>query len=162
MKKIWKDIFENYQVSNYGEVKSLNYNHTGKEKILKQHILKNTGYKVVPLFIDKRKKTCYVHKLVAMAFIPNLENKSQVNHIDGNKLNNSVENLEWCTHSENQRHAFKNQLHKTKSIICVETGIEYLNGAEIQRKLNICRNNVTDCCNGNRKTAGGYHWKYKD
>lgn len=93
----WKDIegYEGlYQVSE-GEVKSLNYNKTKKERVLKKSIV--GGYYTVNLHKDGVMKTYYVHKLVAEAFIPNPDNLPCINHKDENKLNNSVSNLEWCT-----------------------------------------------------------------
>jgi hypothetical protein len=85
---------------------------TSKDKLLKQHIGKN-GYKVVALSIGKGKaKLTYVHRLIAKHFIPNPKKKPFVNHIDGNKLNNSINNLEWVTSQENCIHAFKIGLQK--------------------------------------------------
>ena len=121
--EVWKDIegYEGlYQVSNFGDIKSLpkvRRNRSGtyiqKEKLLK---LSNTstGYKKVELYKDKKRKSFKVHRLVAQAFIPNPENKREVNHIDGNKHNNKVNNLEWVTSSENKIHAFKMDLNPTK------------------------------------------------
>lgn len=113
--EIWKDIPEYegiYQVSNLGRVKSLSRNRknwvskfsTLKERILKQQIL--NGYYHVRLCIDKQYKTCLVHRLVATAFLENIENKPQVNHKNGVKTDNKVSNLEWVTKSENQNHAY--------------------------------------------------------
>jgi len=115
--KIWFDLidFENkYVINKKGEVKS---KYTTSEKcgrkptgnIIKQYVGR-AGYYVIPLSIYQKSKTRFVHRLIAINFIPNPENKPQVNHIDGNKLNNSIENLEWCTPSENAKHAYKNKL----------------------------------------------------
>lgn len=105
--EIWRVIFVDYLVSNLGRVKSLK---NGKEKILSPFKASN-GYLRVSLSIDGKQKNFAVHRLVAMAFIPNPKNKSQVNHIDGDKLNNCVENLEWVSSKENMRHAFRTGLN---------------------------------------------------
>lgn len=118
--EIWKKIegFENYEVSNTGLVRSLNYKNLGYINILKfrNH---HKGYIKAPLTKNKKTKSFFIHRLVAIAFIPNPDNKLQVNHINGIKTDNRVENLEWCTNSENQSHAYKNNLrsksyHKRK------------------------------------------------
>lgn len=110
--EIWKPI-QNYdgiyEVSNLGNIKSLNYRKSGKESILKQGIIRN-GYKDVALWNHGIVKYPMVHRIVAIAFIPNPNNLPQVNHKDGNKSNNHVGNLEWCTSSENHRHALKEGL----------------------------------------------------
>lgn len=107
MKELWKDIkgYEGcYQVSNLGRIKSLDRmtnNQYGeyfmKGRILKNSIIKDKGYCRVSLNNGNGKISKRVHRLVAEAFIPNPENKLEVNHKDGNKLNNCVSNLEWCT-----------------------------------------------------------------
>ena len=113
IKEIWKDIPEYeglYQISNYGQIKSLTFINKQckkkREKILKSYI-NNRGYKIIKLTKNKTKKAFFIHRLVAENFIDNLENKKEVNHIDGNKLNNNVKNLEWCTRSENMHHAYE-------------------------------------------------------
>jgi hypothetical protein len=114
MNEIWKDIpgFEGkYQASNLGQIKSLLTTRRHGQKntlpiILKQVI--NNNYKRVKLST----KLVFVHRMVAKAFIDNPEHKPQVNHIDGNRLNNNVENLEWCTCKENIDHAVKLNLFK--------------------------------------------------
>lgn len=99
---IW---FKNYIVTRKGEVYS-----TKTYKYLKQSLCEKTGYKVVTLCNDDLRINESVHRLVAISFLPNPENKPQVNHIDGVKVNNNVENLEWCTVSENTIHAWENGL----------------------------------------------------
>ena len=113
MIEIWKPVkgFENYEVSNLGQVKSLNYNRTKEAKILR--LCKNKdGYLCVHLHKNGKGYAKKVHRLVTAAFIPNPEGKTEVNHIDGNKTNNRVENLEWATHSENMHHAWETGLCK--------------------------------------------------
>ena len=111
----WKDIkgYEGkYQVSNLGNVKSLlDKSLKKREKILKPS-LTHKGYLRVYLSKESKKSTRLIHRLVAEAFIPNLENKETVNHIDGNKTNNRIDNLEWLSNIENQRHAWKMGLKK--------------------------------------------------
>lgn len=118
MEEIWKDIqgYEGlYQVSNLGRVKSLARLDTRGQRV-SEKILKlgkhRAGYFRVNLYKNGKMKQYLVHRLVALAFIPNPENKEQVNHIDGNKQNNVIENLEWCTHSENIQHAYRTGLAK--------------------------------------------------
>lgn len=113
--EIWKtvELFENYEVSNYGRVrrKECIVTHSNgmtakyKQKILKQE-LNRKNYSRVTLSQNNIQKRFQTHRLVAKYFIPNPENKPCVNHIDGNGTNNNVLNLEWCTHSENERHSY--------------------------------------------------------
>ena len=110
-KRIWRDIpgYEGkYQVSNTGQVRSLNYNHTGKTKILKQGTTIH-GYKQVILYKDGKHKRYSVHRLVAQAFIPNPNNLPQVNHKDENKTNNVAWNLEWMSHKDNCNYGTRNK-----------------------------------------------------
>ena len=121
MEEQWKDIYFKqdgivydyrglYQVSNLGNVKSLNYNHTGKEKILKPGKNKG-GYQVVALSKDGKAKWFRVNRLIAFLFIlnDNPEHKTEVNHIDENKENNSASNLEWVTPKQNSNHGTRNK-----------------------------------------------------
>lgn len=106
----WKDIedFEGYQISNLGRVKSLNYHRTKRERILQQNINK-VGYCVVHLCKNGKCHTFAVHRLVAIAFIANPNEKPQVNHLDECKTNNCVENLEWATAKENTNYGTRNE-----------------------------------------------------
>lgn len=116
MEEIWKDIqgYEGlYQVSNLGNVKSF---HKQQEGCILKFCHNTFGYKFVHLHKGKHTKNAVVHRLVAGAFIENSNNKRCVNHIDGNKFNNCVTNLEWCTHGENNQHAFDNGLRKTENM----------------------------------------------
>lgn len=113
-KEIWKDIkgYERlYQISNYGNIKSLNYKRTGKEQILKQNI-NGRGYCYVNISINNKYKNILIHRAVAKTFIPTNNEKLDINHKDGNKQNNRVENLEWCSRSQNIQHAYNNGLKK--------------------------------------------------
>jgi len=124
MTEVWRNVIgyeEYYQVSNLGNVKSLDrIVVTGNRKsyIRKGKLCKlsknNLGYMTVGFTVNNKKVNKYVHRLVAEVFLTNDENKPQVNHIDCNKENNHVDNLEWCTNSENHIHAYKNDLSKFK------------------------------------------------
>lgn len=113
MSEIWKEIpgFSRYMVSNTGKLKSMNYKNGKREKELKPAI--DGGYYRTVLLNDKGEyKTVRVHKMVLLAFMG--ESNLEVNHIDGDKVNNNLHNLEYCTHSENLKHAFRMGLEKPK------------------------------------------------
>lgn len=164
--EVWKDIegYKGiYQVSTYGRVKNYRTN-----KVLK---LTQTayGYLQVTLCKDGKQKVYKVHRLVAQAFIPNPQNKPQVNHIDEDKENNYVENLEWCTSKENNNHGTRNlRAGKTISkvtstpIICIETGVEFYGINECARKMGLHQSHINNVLKGKRKHTGGYTFKYKE
>ena len=110
--EIWQQIdgYPDYQISNLGRVKSFKW---GKEKILNP-FTNSHGYKNIRLSLNGVSKVSKVHRLVALAFIPNPENHRIINHIDGDKCNNNVANLQWTTPSENTQHAFDTGLHTGK------------------------------------------------
>lgn len=179
MEEQWKDIIgyeELYQISNLGRVKSLNYNHTGKEQILKLHKDKG-GYLRVDLCKDGKVKNCLIHRLVGNAFIPNDDIfKTQINHKDENKENNNVNNLEYCdmsynnnygTHQERCAKARLNHPKLSKKVNQYskdgKTFIQSFQSAmEIQRQLGFANTHISDCCIGKRKSAYGFRWKYKN
>jgi hypothetical protein len=114
--EIWKDIkgYEGYyQISNYGKVKSLKRGRK-KKTIFKKPTIKQNGYYILALYKNNNQKIFYLHRLIGIMFIPNPENKKWMNHKDGNKLNNSIANLEWCSPSENNYHAIRNKLRQYK------------------------------------------------
>ena len=161
---MWKDIkgFEKlYQISNKGQIKSLTKKrgfYQAKEMILKQKITK-FGYANITLLKNNKPSFCVVHRLVAETFIPNPENKPQVNHKDGNKLNNHVSNLEWCTCSENMKHAYKNNLRDShgenhsqnkltnKDIINIRKSKE--KGCNLSKKYSVSRSSISRIRKGN-------------
>lgn len=125
MNEVWKTIDGTngmYEVSNTGKVRSLNYLGHGKTQELAL-AADHKGYMRVRIFEETgRRKTAKVHRIVAQAFVPNPENKPEVNHKDGNKKNNNAENLEWVTPSENTAHAYKNGMKEKTRAWCKRMG----------------------------------------
>ena len=168
MEEIWRDIEDYkglYQISNKGRVKSLKW---GKERILRPGT-NRLGYMFVCLYHDNMKKTVKLHRLVAQAFIPNPENKPQVNHLDENKKNNCVDNLEWASAKENSNYGTRNERLTGKPFICIiqysKDGLfirEWKGAMEVERVIGINNRNINSCCKGKRKSAGGFVWKYKE
>ncbi len=144
----------------------------GDAKYLKEGITK-AGYKSVSLCKDKKKTSKNVHRLIARSFFG--ESEMDVNHKDGNKLNNKIENLEYVTKSQNIRHALKNGLFKPNykkiaedtrkqiaqiNIKTNEVVNIYVSAHEASRQTKINRGNISSTCRGICGNAGGYKWKY--
>ena len=167
MQEIWRDNkdYEGlYQVSNLRRVKSLNYNRTGKERAIKKKKNKG-GYLWVWLHKDGEKKHCLVHRLVVQAFIPNPDGLPQVNHIDEDKTNNCIENLEWC--SQKYNNLFGTRIERfiksvNKPVMCVETSEIFSSSKEAQDKTGIFATSITACAKHRKGhyTAGRCHWEY--
>ena len=179
MNEIFKEItgYENYLISNTGLVKTKSRQGTN-ERLLKGSV-DHTGYLRVNLINDKGSRSFAVHRLVCLMFIPNPENKRTVNHIDGNKLNNCLSNLEWMTHSENHRHAYdvlnrtthmkgkSGSLHpngKKVMQICKTTGsVVIFDTLRLAAQSgNFQEGHISACCHNRRKSHGGYYWKFKE
>lgn len=177
-KECWKPIkgYKKYMVSNTGKVKSLDYMHTGKEHILKT-VVGNHGYKTICIYDNGKSKRLLVHRLVAEAFIPNPNNYREVNHIDCNKENNNVYNLEWVTPKQNIQHAVNNgrvnfnkfrqnaakyiQEKRIPVVAVDKTGnrYEFTSFVEAAKKLNVDASAICRVVKGERKSAGGYIFK---
>lgn len=175
----WQDIpgYEGlYQVSTLGRIKG--------NRGIKSLRIDKRGYLTVWLCKDSIQKNYKAHRLVALAFIPNPENKATVNHIDGNKQNNCVENLEWATHSENINHANRTGLRtvtdaqreaarKTGKITCElnrprKEVICFCGGYEVRfssahagaRFCDGSASAIIRCCKGKANKHKGYNWRY--
>ena len=170
MEEIWKDIkdYPNYQISNLGNVRNIKRGTTIKP------IYDSNWYKKVHLFNKGKSKMLFVHRLVAQAFIPNPQNKPTVNHIDGNKSNSNVNNLEWATMKEQLIHSV--YVLNNKSVItdkCREASAKshrkavmrddgkiYERVIEASKENNVSISNIQKCCRGERVRAGGHEWQY--
>ena len=168
----WKDIpgYEGYQVSNYGNIRSkeryvTQYKHlTSYTRIMKGRLLKqrqlNSGYMAVWLSKNGEKRALTVHRLVACAFLG--ESKLDVNHKDGNKHNNRVDNLEYMSRSANIEHSYRvlcKYERISKKVICVETGEIFNSMREAGRKMGINPVSIGHVLAGRNKTAGGLRWQ---
>lgn len=192
MKEIWKDLpnFEElYEISNLGNVrrkertlKAFNRYRICSKKLKGQDLKKRElrGYYSVGLWKDGKMHNKTIHRLVAKAFIPNPNNLPVVNHIDGNKKNNRVDNLEWCTYSHNAKEAYRlNLINMSQKHIetarqlginsrkkIVQKDLEgnvikvFSSGLQASRITGISQGNISQCCSKKRKSIGGYLWEY--
>lgn len=175
----WKEVkgYEQYyMVSNLGRVKGLERKikcsygvRTKKEKILKPDI-NNKGRAYVYLTVNRVKKKVFVHRLVLSTFNP-IEDweRYEVNHKDENPLNNSLDNLEWCTHKENINYGTRNQRHAEKMshghILQIKDNQVIKDWASlkaIRRGFSTNYSAILQCCNGQRENYKGYQWKYAE
>ena len=193
MEEQWKTavydgiVYDNYQVSNLGRVKSLNYNHTGKERVLKPGKDTN-GYSIVILSKNKETKLCLVHRLVAETFLPNPEGKPYINHkiegdegktmnmvifnIDGS-VNKEKTTIEWVTPKENNDYGTHNErISKantngklSKKVLQYTLDDEFVREwpsvAECGRN-GFCQSSVAKCCRGEQKTHKGFRFMYEE
>ena len=163
----WKIMKENpnYEVSNLGKIRNT------KTKRIRKTTINNKGYEKFIIYINEKPKSFYVHRVVANNFIENLNNYLEVNHKDENKLNNSVDNLEWCDGCYNLHYGTRIkrikdkkkapcikiiQKDKNENIIRIWQNID-----EIVCSTNYHRSNIYKCCQGKLKTAYGYIWEYE-
>lgn len=194
MQESWKDIegYEGlYQVSNTGKVKSISHKVKFRHfhRLIPERELRlatdKFGYKRVCLTVDNKKYTARVHRLVAIAFIPNSKNLPCVNHLDENKANNNVSNLTWVTYKENSNYGtvkerrvsnfdyaskVKNTdiraMAKKLKIPLIQKDLFgntikiWESGTDAALELNINQGNISSCCNGIRNHAGGYKWEF--
>ena len=178
----WRPVlgYENsYEVSNTGRVRSLNY--IGKKIVQERVVCDNgNGYGRITLYKNNVGRRKYIHRLVAEAFLPNPENKPQVDHIDGDPGNNQVENLRWCSNLENSNYELTRK-HRSDNAYCRgRTGAlnpnakpvaQILNGVCLKiwesasvasRELGISFKNISACAHGKRRVAGGFGWAFKE
>lgn len=131
--------------------------------IRRQHLI-NSGYLTVSVgdlsTMTSKNPEVLVHRLVAETYIPNPYEKECINHIDGDKLNNCADNLEWCTRSENMNHAFNHGLCDTDRVRIVETGEEFNSCADCARAIGGTASGIHDCKSGRQKQHRGYHFEF--
>lgn len=176
--EIWRDVVgyeDTHQVSNLGRVRvkeRIIDTSTGKRKYKSKLLRIQTsigGYKFVILVVKNNRKTAYIHRLVAEAFIFNPDNLPCVNHIDEDKSNNIVDNLEWCTVAYNNTYGTRlERVSKTRSKPIIQLSLEgdlireWDSTKEAAKFIGCCRENINTCLRGVTKTAYGYKWKYND
>ena len=165
-KEIWKDIvgYEGlYQISSFGNVRRL----WKSKPILCKPSSDSHGYKQIVLTKDKKRKSYKVHRLVALAFIDNPNNYEEINHKDESKINNKIDNLEWCDHIYNSNYGtrgYRCTKHFCKKVQQIDMNgniVRIYNSMQnAEKETNIKNQNISKCCRNKQKTAGGYIWKY--
>ena len=151
MKEQWKDIAD-YEVSDLGRVRNK------KTKRILRLGKDSGGYVQVNLYNDGERKSIKIHRLVASTFIPNPLNLPQINHIDENKTNNNVENLEWCSAQYNIDYSQSKPVNQySLDGIYIAT---YKSIKEASKQTGINQGDISCCCRGKYKTSGGFIWKY--
>ena len=173
--EVWKEIigFEKYKISNYGRVIGCN---GGFLKFNKTY----NGYTTLCVYNQGKKATLRIHRILAYSFIPNPENKPEVNHIDGDKSNNHISNLEWCTRSENTLHSIRilgnkpyiiphkkyGESPRARKVIQYSKDNKFIReyGSISEAKLytNISQSAISNCCIGITKSSGKCIWRYKE
>ena len=143
-----------------------------KRKIFLKPNKNQGGYLQVQLYKNGSRKSPLVHRLVLETYCPIDEmEKLQCNHLNQIRDDNRLSNLSWCTAKENCNYgehntklaaAMKNNSNRNKRVLCVETGEIYPSIKEAERQTGISQGNISKCCNGKRKTAGGFHWEFVD
>lgn len=162
--EIWKDVpgyAGLYQISDKGRVMSLCGFHNVDQRIMKLDKTRG-GYYQISLHKNGKEERFKVHRLVAMAFIPNPDNLPQINHKNEIKTDNRVENLEWCTQKYNCNYGTRLERcakGRGKKIICIETGIEYWSCTEAARQMNLDHSHIAKCCRGILPQHKGFHFK---
>ena len=167
----WRDVkgYEGfYEVSNFGQIRN------AKTKRIKKSFPNRCGYLKIQLLKRSSQKNFYVHRLVAVAFIPNEMNLKEVNHKDENKLNNRMDNLEWCDRKYNVNYgnrlflfsqSMKNHPKTSKKIKCFDLKgnhiSTFLSASEASRQTKIPATSIRGCAEGNLTHAGGFKWEYQ-
>lgn len=168
MKEIWKTIEERktYEISNYGNV---------RKKLLNSYnylkpIIDKDGYLKVCLCENQQRLYRFIHRIVAQSFIENSKNKPTINHKDGNKKNNHIDNLEWSTYSENNLHALRIGLRIMKNNRCSKKVAQYdmnmnlikiyPSANEAKRQTNFSQGHISEVCRGEKSQHKNYIWKY--
>lgn len=190
MEEIWKNVVDYeglYEVSNLGQVRSMPRKGTFRDKHILRQAKNNNGYPMVHLFKNGKGKAIAVHRIVAKTFLKNPLNKRDVNHIDGNKENNNISNLEWTTHTENMKHARKHNLIAISNNVInqgkkigkkygkkngkkrAKKVIQYKDNnilnvwnslTEANKNTNVAISEISRCCNNKKAYAGGYQWSF--